>query len=236
MEYFCIFIPHTTNSLVMKYLISFVLLTSISAVCACQVKQLVYFKDDGVYWKRDLVAQTEDSAFYLIPEKRKKTQGINKDSIFKTQTRKVRFINDKYDNYLSGGDRTLEYEKIAHNDSYDIHISGRQINGETVIMFKLRFIHSDQDKSRLAFRNGVPIEITTSGGEVLLIPIKGAYLLEGNVVIYNLGYISPDNAQIKKLMSGPISRIRINLQEAKLNDEYCIMRHLFALLEEKGFY
>ncbi|NQT77976.1 MAG: hypothetical protein HQ565_09700 [Bacteroidetes bacterium] len=220
----------------MRHLFIYLLTTLICISSYGQVRQLVHLKN-GLTFKASLVGQTNDSVFFLLPDAKKRDvpTSVAKNEIIKTQTRDVHFLDDEYDAFLSGSHMKLEYQKLCNNTDYGIHISGRQIDDEIIILLKLKFGNHSSIKSELILEDGDHVKIELSSGDTLVFQLYGAYMLKGQI-LYNFGYIKPDQSQIKELLDLQVNCVWISGRKCKVSDEYCVMRHLFAILEEKGFY
>lgn len=220
----------------MRRLFVILLLILVYSCGYCQVRQLVYMKN-SLTFKVSLMGQSNDSVFFLLPDAKKRDvhTSVAKGDIIKTQTRDVHFLDDEYDVFLSGGHMKLEYQKLCNNTDYGVHISGRQIDDEIIILFKLKFGNHSSIKTGLILEDGDLVKIELSSGDTLVFILNGAYMLLGQI-LYNFGYIKPDPSQLKELLSHRVTRVWIDGRKCRVSDEYCVMRHLFAILEEKGFY
>ena len=219
----------------MRRLFIYILTTLICISGYGQVRQLVHLKN-GITYKVSLVGQSNDSVFYIFPNTKQRgvPTPVPKSDIIKTQTRDVHFLDDEYDTFLSGSHMKLEYQKLCNNTDYGVYISGRQIDNTTIILLKLKFGNHSSIKSELILEDGDLVKIELSSGDTLVFLLYGAYMLKGQI-LYNFGYIKPDHSQIKKLLGHQVTCVWISGRKCKVCDGYCVMRHLFAILEEKGF-
>ena len=121
----------------MKHLLIVVILWGITNILYSQVQQLVYL-NSGLEFRIYLVKQSEDSIYYTLPGDHKKDPPVSilKGEVIRTQTLEVHFIHDEYIQYLANKKRGLDFGKLAHNTDYGVHISGRQIGEDIVILIK----------------------------------------------------------------------------------------------------
>ena len=221
----------------MKHLLIAVIFWGITNILYSQVQQLVYL-NSGLEFRIYLVKQSEDSIYYTLPGAHKKEPPVSilKGEVIRTQTLEVHFIHDEYNQYLANKKRGLDFGKLANNTDYGVHISGRQIGEDIVILIKLKFGNdSDLKKTGLILSDGELIDLITLIGDTITIPLHEPYMLKGHV-LYNFCYINLSADDIKRLTSGPLASIIMAGRKCKMSDEYCLMRHIFALIEEEGFY
>lgn len=215
----------------MKHYIATVFLATTITLCYGQVNQLVYL-ENGQNSKVEYVGQTEDT--YQVIQTSEKQKGIiklDKNEIRKIQTLGIHFQKDEYDDFLSNNNKKIEFQKLCHNSSYGVYISGRKINDTIVLLIKLKFGKTRKTGPLgLSIYDGDGITFILESGESITLSLSNTYLLEG-YGLYNFGYAIPNNQQFFQLLNSPIEKVYIEDQKCNMNDKYCIMRHLLALMD-----
>jgi hypothetical protein len=208
----------------------------------CQVDQMIYLKNNQ-WSKVEYVSQTKDSLI-VIQEKKKELIHLSKDEIKLIQTLGVYFKEDNYDNFLSGGNKALNYTKLGSNTNFDIEISGRIINNEIAIV--TRFIFGDFVEDGIYIFQGDVLFIALESGDIIELALSDGHfnsvkdlqygiMVSSNMrkeITYNLSYAIIDNNSYKKIVGSPIKSINLNDDKVRVDDKYCIMRHLLALKDE----
>ncbi len=208
----------------------------ISGLLNAQIMQLVSV-DSGSYLKLRLESQDADSAYYTQTSSFKKDNvplSIAKQDIIETQTLGVRFLDDEYDDFLSGNNRKLEFADLAKHSDFGVFVSGRKISGEIALLIKIKIKARSDFSSNLHIHEGDMITFRLSSGEQFQQSFQGCYMLHG-MILYNFGYIILSDEALKKLSTNNISYIELLDRRCKMEDPYAVMRHLYALLETELF-
>lgn len=201
-----------------------------------QVKQLVFLKD-GTHEKLFLEELSDDTVYYLTISSFKrdiKTKAIAKSDIERTQTLEVRFLDDAYDKQFSGASRKLAFGDAGSSSAFRLFVSGRQSGELSGLCLKLKYSKNSDEKSDLHIESDGLCKIIFLNEDTVMLSLKNPYMLHGTI-LYNFAYIIPNPEQMKKLLSHPIKTIYIQDKWCGIKDEYMIMRHLYALLEDQGF-
>lgn len=112
-----------------------------------------------------------------------------------------------------------------------MHISGRKINDTIVLLIKLKFGKTRKTGPLgLSIYDGDGITFILESGESITLSLSNTYLLEG-YGLYNFGYALPKLEDIFKFLNSRIEQVYIEDQKCNMNDKYCIMRQILALIE-----
>ena len=210
----------------------------------CQVEQLIYLKN-GQWSKVEYINQNDDTIF-VRPDKKKDIVSLARNEIKLMQTLGVYFLGDAYNDYLSAGTKKLDYTQFGSTNKYDFEISGGIIDAEIVLF--VRLVYNEFIKEGIYVFEGDIISIQLGSGENVSLSLNRSYLTSGKELKYGLGvtqqedinynisYIKLNSADFKKLINSPIESANLRDRKIRVKDQYCIMRHLLALMDETWSY
>jgi len=195
-----------------------------------QVEQLVYL-NNGDMLRVEYIEQDENTLTVVkIPVKKNDPMIINKDEVLKTQTLGVRFLDDEYTHFLAQGVRKLEFQKLCHTSSYGVHLSCREINDTLALLIKIKFPSVPKNEVSSAIQDRDVLRLVLESGEVVELIIHDTYILRA-YVLYNFGVIKLTPEEVDKLISTPIDQTFIGSKICDMNDGFCIMRQVLALMD-----
>ena len=191
---------------------------------------LLITKKEGGSIMGELTKKTADS-FFIINTYDKEEITLSYSEINKIQTMGVHFIKDGYTNELSNNTKILEYDKFGRYKDWNIYLSTRLVNSKIFLLFKFKWISEDKVSNWPVIKENELITIKLSDGSILNLKITDSYILEG-ICFYNFGYVTLNEEELKQLLNSPIDKIEYRDSNCRVGDDFVIMRHLYAIIEE----
>jgi hypothetical protein len=161
------------------------------------------------------------------------------DSIISINTIGVDYEGDEFDDFLSGGNKIIKFEKVSKSseskEASTLWVSPRLIDGKSVLLFKLRVKKNDETKVLLPdISRNAEVEFTFPNDQKLSCRSINSFLVKGyESFTHNFAYLILNNEEIKLLIDHVVMRIRIDQCEFEVEDPDLFRRFLLALNDEQ---